>query len=96
MSGASFSRVGFHVGADWRVDCHAYDDATPLLDIDAGTSSVVISVRKRDPDESAVKFARALADEAQKFAAEVQRMHAAQPGGDDNGTAPKAAGSDAA
>ena len=91
MSGVSFSRIGFHVGADWRVDCHAYDDATPLLDIDAGTSSVVISIRKRDPDEGAVKFARALADEAQKFAAEVERMHAAQSGGDG-----KAAGSDAA
>ena len=91
MSGVSFSRIGFHVGADWRVDCHAYDDATPLLDIDAGTSSVVISIRKRDPDEGAVEFARALAREAQKFADEMERMqHAAQSGDG------KAAGSDAA
>lgn len=91
MSGGSFSRIGFHVGSDWRVSCRTYDDASPLLDIDAGTSSVVISVRHRNPDKAAVEFAGALADEARKFADLIERMHAAQPG---DGT--KAAGSDAA
>jgi hypothetical protein len=90
MSASSFSRIGFHVGADWRVDCHTYHDTTPLIDIDAGTSSVVISVRQRNPDKSAVEFARALVHEAQKFADEVERIHAAHLDGT------KAAGSDAA
>jgi hypothetical protein len=95
MSGGSFARIGFHVGTDWRVDCHTYDDSTPLFDIDAGTSSVVISIRKNNPDDSAVKFARALVREAQKFAAEVERMHAAQLAEDSNHTR-KAAGKSAA
>lgn len=88
--GGSFSRIAFHVGADWRIYCHTYDDTTPIFDIDAGASSVVISVRGRIADKAAVEFARSLADEARKFADEVERMHAAQLDND------KAAGSDAA
>ncbi|MGH3278421.1 MAG: hypothetical protein ACRDNW_04700 [Trebonia sp.] len=91
MSGGSFSRAGFHVGDQWRVDCYTFDNSTPIFDISAGTSSVVISIRDRNPDENAVKFARALAREAQKFAAAIERMHAAPA---DGGI--KAAGSDAA
>lgn len=90
-TGGSFSRIGFHVGTDWRVSCHVYADTTPIFDLDAGTSSVVISIRKNNPDKSAVEFAQSLVREAQRFAAEVERMHAAQLGGDT-----KAAGSDAA
>jgi hypothetical protein len=77
----SFSRIGFHVGADWRVYCHAYPDETPIFDIGAGASSVAISIRDRTADESAVEFARSLVREAEKFAAEVERMHAVQLGG---------------
>jgi hypothetical protein len=87
----SFSRINLHVGADWRVYCHTYDDTTPIFDIDAGASSVAISVRGRNADQAAVEFARALAHEAQKFAAEMERMHAAQLADDG-----KAAGRDAA
>ena len=90
MSGGSFSRISFHVGADWQIFCHTYGDTTPIFDIGAGTASVAISIRGRTADKDAVEFARALADEARKFAAEVERMHAAQPG------ETKAAGSDAA
>jgi hypothetical protein len=90
--GKSFSRTGFIVGADWRVYCHAYDDQTPILDIDAGSSSVAISTRGRTAGKAAVEFARALLSEVQRFAAEVERMHATLDEDDDG----KAAGGDAA
>jgi hypothetical protein len=50
MSRESFSRLGFHVGADWHVRCNTYDDTTPIFDIDAGLSSVAISLRGRTVD----------------------------------------------
>jgi hypothetical protein len=59
--GGSFSRLGLHVGADWHVRCSTYDDRTPIFDIDAGMSSVVISLRGRAADQAGVEFARALA-----------------------------------
>jgi hypothetical protein len=93
--GGSFARTSFHVGADWWVCCHTYDDATPIFDIDGGPVSVAISIRDRTTDDKAVEFARTLAREAQKFADEIERMHAAQLA--DNGiSTDKAAGSDAA
>ena len=92
MSGGSFSRIGFQIGTDWRIYCHTYADTTPILDIDAGSSSVAISLRGRTADKAAVEFARSLADEAAKFAAEVERIHAEQLGNDND----KAAGSNAA
>lgn len=92
--GGSFCRVGFHVGADWRVICHTYDDTTPIFDIDAGSASVAISVRGRQAGKAAVEFARTLADEAAKFADEMERMHAAQLSNAEGTT--KAAGSHAA
>jgi hypothetical protein len=88
---ASFTRISFHVGSDWRVYCHTYPDTTPILDIGTGTMSVGISVRDRSADKAAVEFTRDLARQVGKFAAEVERMYAAQYGGDG-----KAADSDAA
>ena len=93
--GGAFARSSFHVGADWWVCCHTYDDATPILDIDSGPVSVAISIRDRTADDEAVEFARTLAREAQKFAGEIERMHAAQLAGNGIST-DKAAGSDAA
>ena len=79
MSGESFSRLGFHVGADWQVRCSTYDDRTPIFDIDAGT--VVgrhLAPGGRPPTRTRSEFARALAEGARKFADEVERMHAAR------------------
>ena len=90
--GGSFSHLSYHVGADWHVRCNTYADTTPILSVDGGPSALAITTRGRVADDSAVEFARELAREAQKFADEMERMHAAQlDGGDD-----KAAGSDAA
>jgi hypothetical protein len=93
--GGSFTRISFHVGSDWQVYCHTYGDTTPIFDVDAGSSSVAFSVRSRTADQAAVEFARALLDSAQRFAAEMERMHAARLAGDSSIT-DKAAGSDAA
>jgi hypothetical protein len=93
MSYASFSSVNLCVGDGWQTYCHTYADTTPILGVAAGPSHVSISLRGRNADESAVEFARALADEARKFAAEVERMHAAQLDGDG---VDKAAGDSAA
>ena len=92
--GGSFTRMGFLLGSDWQVYCHAYDDTTPILDVSAGSSSVAFSVRGRVADQAAVEFARALLHSAQQFADEMERKYAAQLADAEN--TDKAAGSDAA
>jgi hypothetical protein len=92
--GGSFSHLSYHVGADWHVTCNTYPDTTPILTVDCGPSTVAISTRGRDASESAVEFARSLVREVQRFAEEMERMHAAHLDGG-NGT-DKAAGTDAA
>jgi hypothetical protein len=89
--GGSFSHVSCHVGADWVVRCNSYPHTTPILSFDAGSSAVSVTTKGKDADKAAVEFARALAREAQRFADEMERMHAAQLAEDD-----KAAGRDAA
>ena len=93
--GGSFSHLSYHVGDDWHVRCSTYADTTPILSVDGGPSTLSISTRGRNADASAVEFARALVHEAQKFADEMERMHAAHLA-DDNSITSKAAGSDAA
>ena len=93
--GGSFSHLSYHVGADWHVRCNTYADTTPILSVDGGPSTLSISTRGRNADASAVEFARALVREAQKFAGEMERMHAAHLA-DDSSTTSKAADSDAA
>jgi hypothetical protein len=80
--GNSFVHLGVHVGSDWTVRCNTYPDHTPILDVDAGGTAVAFCIRGRGAGQSAVEFARELVRQAQVFAAEVERMHAAQ--GDDN------------
>ena len=92
--GGSFSHLSYHVGADWHVRCNTYADTTPILSVDGGPSTLSISTRGRNADASAVEFARALVREAQKFAEEMERKHAAQLA--DADSSDKAAGSDAA
>ncbi len=84
MSGGSFSHLSYHVGDDWRVRCSTYDDTTPILAVDAGPSTLSITTRGKTAGKTAVEFARALADQARKFADEMERMHAAQLADDDS------------
>ena len=76
----SFSSFSLYVSADSGADawvvCHRYPSKTPILAIDAGKSSVTISIKGRDATESAVEFARSLARQAQAFADEMERLHA--------------------
>jgi hypothetical protein len=76
--GGSFSHLTYHAGRDWRVKCNTYADTTPILSVDGGPISISITTRRRDAGAGAVEFARALALEAQKFADEIERIHAAQ------------------
>jgi hypothetical protein len=89
--GGSFSHTSYHVGTDWRVTCNTYADTTPILSVDAGPSAVSVTTKGNHAGKAAVEFARVLAREAQRFADEMERMHAAQLDGDG-----KAAGRDAA
>jgi len=74
----SFSNISYHVGGDWRTYCHTYPDRAPIFAIAAGRSAVTISVPNRTADKAAVEFARAMVLDAQTFAAEMERLYAAQ------------------
>ncbi len=81
-SGGSFAHLGIHVGADWMVRCDTYPDTTPILSVDAGSSGVSFSIAARTVIAAeAVAFARELACQAARFAADCERLHAARPDG---------------
>ena len=79
--GSSFGSAGLYVGTDWQVRCSTYPHSTPILSIDAGrtTLSVSITPMKRMGDE-AVAFAQEFARQAARFAADCERLHAEQHG----------------
>ena len=85
--GGSSGRVGMYVGEDWWTFLSTYEDHTPILDISCGSMTVAISVADRQVTDPALEFARELAAQAAKFAAEVERLHARHPGAD--GDAPE-------
>jgi len=68
-----------YVGQDWWTFLSTYDDHTPILDISCGSMTVAISVADRKVTDPALEFARELAAQAAKFAAEVERLHARPP-----------------
>jgi hypothetical protein len=80
MSGErlSFGSVGLYVGPDWAVRCSTYPDQAPILGVDGGRMTVTISADRRWVSADAVQFARELASQAARFAAECERLHAAQ------------------
>src|ERR1022692_4294997 len=79
--GGSFGSAGLYVGTDWQVRWSTYPASTPILSIDAGRTTLRVSITplKRMGDE-AVAFARELARQAALFAADCERLHAAQHG----------------
>jgi len=80
--GGSSGHVGMSVGQDWWTFLSTYDDHTPILDISCGSMTVAISIADRTVTGPAVAFARELAAQAARFAAEVERLHARNPGPD--------------
>jgi hypothetical protein len=73
--GGSFGRIGLFVGEDWWTWLSLYDYHTPILDISCGSTTVSLSIADRKVGIPAVEFARDLAQEAARFAAEVERLH---------------------
>ena len=77
--GGSFGTASLHIGTDWHVRCSTYPDTTPILGIDAGNAAVSVSIAARERiTADAVAFARELARQAARFAADCERLHAAQ------------------
>jgi hypothetical protein len=75
----SFSSVSVRAGEGARVCCHRYPSEAPILSLDAGEASLSITVGGRNEVTAwAVEFARQIVREAERFAAECERMHAAQ------------------
>jgi hypothetical protein len=70
----------FHAGTDWQVRCSTYADSTPILCLDGGPASVMISTTRRTVTPEGVEFARALVKQAQCYAAEMERLSAEQSG----------------
>lgn len=94
MSGSRpFARLSLHIGEESHAECFTYDNSTPILDIRAGNASVAVSLTRNHIDQAAVNLARELAQQAQLFATEVERLHAAQHADDGatKATDPKAA-----
>jgi hypothetical protein len=84
MPGEPLGSVSVHAGAGSSVICHVYNDTPPILTYSAGRwcMSITVSGHDRPLTDKAVRFARELADQAQRFAAECERLYAVQHGGD--------------
>ena len=96
-AGGSFGNARLHVGTDWSVHCSAYADALPILTVDAGSSGLAITLADRSvPGERGVEFARELVREAERFAAECERLHTAHPAARPGASGSKTAGNTAA
>jgi len=77
----SFTSLCVGAGEDAEVRCITCPGEGPILSLDAGPVSVSLSVAGRTQMCSwGAEFARTLAREAQRFAEECERMHAAQAG----------------
>jgi hypothetical protein len=91
-SGGSQAHISVHVGQDWYTHLCIYDDRPPILDISAGSVMAALSIADRQVGPSAVEFARELASQAAKFAAEVERHRARQLDCEPEATGSSAAG----
>jgi len=81
MTGESLGSVSVHAGSGASVICHTYDTTPPILTISAGRWHVSVTIPGHDQPlgGEAVEFARELAGQAQRFAAECERLHAVRP-----------------
>jgi hypothetical protein len=77
--GESFGSASLHVGADGYVQCSRYPDTLPILTVNAGSMAVTITpARRAKPGPDLLAFAHELAAQAALFAAECERLCAAQ------------------
>jgi hypothetical protein len=74
-TGGSLTSIGVYIGEDWYTHLSTYDDHTPILDISAGSMTVALGIAGQKVSTAAMDFARDLASQAAKFAAEVERLH---------------------
>jgi hypothetical protein len=77
----TYTSLGVCIGTDWQIYCHAYPGSTPILSIRTGAASLDVSAMDRKATEAAVRFARELARQVQRFAAETERICALQQEG---------------
>ncbi len=76
--GGSFGHLGVHVGSDWSIWCSTYPAHSPILTIDAASTSIAFTIADERIGDQAVAFARDLVCKAERFAAEVERLHTGQ------------------
>ena len=74
--GGSSGHIGVYIGEDWWMHLSTYDDHTPILDVSCGSMTVALSIVDRKVSDAALEFARELASNAARFAAEVERVRA--------------------
>lgn len=74
----SYGSAALRAGADAEVTCHCYPSAGPILALTGGRMNVSVSIDAVGTEMPAwaVAFARDLAEEAARFAAECERLHA--------------------
>ena len=75
--GPSFAYADLHAGPDWEVQCSTTPGLPPVLAVSSGTMRVAISVTRQMAADPA-PFGRELARQAAQFAAECERLSAAQ------------------
>jgi hypothetical protein len=76
--GGSFGSLGLYVGSGSWTGCWEYPDHGPILHITAASTSVSVQLAQGPVGAEAVKFARDLLRGAERFAAEVERLHTEQ------------------
>ena len=74
-SGGSSTHIGVYIGENWYTHLCTYHDHTPILDISVGSMTVALGIARQKVSTAAVEFARELASQAARFAAEVERLH---------------------
>ena len=85
MSGGrmnTFGGASLYAGPDARAYCEVFENGyTPRLNIDGGGMALTVFLPGRVIDADHLRFARELAEAAQQFAEECQRLHTAQGAG---------------
>lgn len=71
---ASGVHAGIRVGADWAITCHSYPDRTPILSLNVGTFSFMVSAADQAVTADHMEFAWALVEAANDYLNELERL----------------------